>query len=449
MCLMRGFVLRFSRLFAVLVAQAFLWLPATGRAETETTVLRAARMFDATTGALRSDAVVVVRDGRIAAVGKNAVIPPSARVMDFGDATLMPGFIDAHSHLTLEPDGNYYRKTLNELLRNPTEMAFYAGRNAKQTLEAGFTTVRHVGGREFIDVGLRNAIEAGLTPGPRILAAGNAITAPGGSCDRPPFPQHRVAPLTPKEGVCSGPDQCREAVRNQIKWGADVIKICASGGVLSYDPVDVPQLNSEELKAAIDEAHNWKRKVAAHAHGDTAARLAVEAGIDSIEHGSFLSAETLKLMKKKGVFFVPTLMASDWMSRNAHVYPAHIAEKVHIAAASRKSMFKMAVEMDVPIALGTDATVLPDAHGLNAREFVLMVGLGLSPRNALLAGTRNAAKLLSLDHEIGTISEGKWADIVVVPGNPITDIKVTQAPIFVMKRGFVVREGAIQLKTID
>lgn len=438
---MRVFAPRFSRLFAVLVAQAFLWLPATGRAETETTVLRAARMFDAMTGTLRSDAVVVVRDGRIMAVGKNAVIPPGARVMNFGDATLLPGFIDAHSHLTLEPDGNYYRKTLNELLRNPTEMAFYAGRNARRTLEAGFTTVRHVGGREFIDVGLRNAIEAGLTPGPRILAAGNAITAPGGSCDRPPFPLHRVPALTSKEGVCSGAEQCRAAVRNQIKWGADVIKICASGGILSYDPVDVPQLTSDELKAAIDEAHNWKRKTAAHAHGDTAARLAVEAGIDSIEHASFLSAETLVLMKKNGVFLVPTIMAVDWMKRNTDAYPPLIAEKARAAAEAHSRMFRKAVELDVPIALGTDATVLPDAHGLNALEFVLMTDLGLPPEKALLAGTRNAAKLLGLDHEIGTISEGKWADIVAVPGNPVVDIKVTQTPVFVMKRGVVVREG--------
>lgn len=438
---MRVFAPRFSRLFAVLVVQAFLWLPATGRAETETTVLRAARMFDAMTGTLRSDAVVVVRDGRIMAVGKNAVIPPGARVMNFGDATLLPGFIDAHSHLTLEPDGNYYRKTLNELLRNPTEMAFYAGRNARRTLEAGFTTVRHVGGREFIDVGLRNAIDSGLTPGPRILAAGNAITAPGGSCDRPPFPLHRVPVLTSKEGVCSGAEQCRDAVRNQIKWGADVIKICASGGILSYDPVDVPQLTSDELKAAIDEAHNWKRKTAAHAHGDTAARLAVEAGIDSIEHASFLSAETLALMKKKGVFLVPTIMAVDWMKRNTDAYPPLIAEKARAAAEAHSRMFRKAVELDVPIALGTDATVLPDAHGLNALEFVLMTDLGLSPEKALLAGTRNAAKLLGLDHEIGTISEGKWADIVAVPGNPVVDIKVTQKPVFVMKRGVVVREG--------
>src|SRR3546814_8382426 len=199
----------------------------------------------------------------------------------------MPGFIDVHSHLTLEPDENYYRKSLNELMRNPTEMACYAAANARRTLEAGFTTVRHVGGREFIDVGLRNAIAANLTDGPRILAAGNAITATGGSCDRPPFPAQRVAPLTPREGVCTGADQCREAVRDQIKWGADVIKVCASGGVLSYDPVNVPQLTRAELDAAISEAHRWGRTVAAHEHGRSEAR---RVGHECVSTGRFRGA---------------------------------------------------------------------------------------------------------------------------------------------------------------
>ncbi len=411
----------------------------------ETTVLRAARMFDGTSERLRSDAIVVVRGGRIVDVGRDAAIPENARIVDLGDATLMPGFIDAHSHLTLEPDANYYRKTLNELMRNPTEMAFYAAANARRTLEAGFTTVRHVGGREFIDVGLRNAVAADLTAGPRILAAGNAITATGGSCDRPPFPVHRVAPLTPREGVCTGADQCREAVRNQIKWGADTIKVCASGGVLSYDPVDVPQLSRAELDAAIGEAHLWGRKVAAHAHGDTAARLAIEAGVDSIEHGSFLSEETLKTMKAKGVFLVPTFMALDWVKTNADGYPANIGEKARAAAASHAGMFRTALRIGVPIALGTDATVRPDGHGRNAMEFGLMVDAGMRPGAALLAGTSNAAKLLGLDAEIGTLAKGMQADIVAVPGDPLADIRVTERPSFVMQRGRVIREGGRSL----
>lgn len=403
-------------------------------------VLRAARMFDATSERIRDDAIVVVQAGRIVGVGRDAAIPEGARTIDLGDATLLPGFIDVHSHLTLEPDENYYRKTLNELMRNPTEMAFYAGANARRTLEAGFTTVRHVGAREFIDVGLRNAIAANLTPGPRILAAGNAITATGGSCDRAPYPAQRVAPLTPREGVCTGADQCRDAVRNQIKWGADVIKVCASGGVLSYDPVDVPQFTRAELDAAIGEAHHWGRKVATHSHGDTASRLAVEAGVDSIEHGSFLSEDTLKQMKAKGVFLVPTFMAIDWVRKNADSYPPNIAEKARAAAAAHAGMFRAALRLGVPIALGTDATVRPDGHGRNAMEFGLMVDAGMPPAAALIAGTSNAARLLGLDGEIGTLSVGKAADIVAVPGNPITDIRVTERPVFVMQRGRVIRE---------
>ena len=404
----------------------------------ETTVLRAARMFDGTSEQMRSDAIIVIRGERIVGVGRDADIPENARVIDLGDATLLPGFIDAHSHLTLEPDANYYRKTLNELMRNPTEMAFYAAANARRTLEAGFTTVRHVGGREFIDVGLRNAVNAGLTSGPRILAAGNAITATGGSCDRAPFPAHRIAPLTPREGVCTGADQCREAVRNQIKWGADAIKVCASGGVLSYDPVDVPQLSRAELDAAIGEAHLWNRKVAAHAHGDTAARLAVEAGVDSIEHGSFLTEDTLKLMKAKGVYLVPTFMALDWVKTHADDYPANIAEKARVAAASHTEMFRMALRIGVPIALGTDATVRPDGHGRNAMEFALLVEAGMRPGAALLAGTSNAARLLGIQADVGTLVNGMRADIVAVRGDPLTDIRTTERSLFVMQSGRVV-----------
>lgn len=411
--------------------------PSAAQAPAQTLVLKAARMFDATSDELRTDAVIVVRDGKIAAVGDDTPIPAGARVIDFGDATLLPGFIDAHSHLTLEPDGNYYRKRYNELMRPPAEQAFYAGVNARRTLEAGFTTVRHVGGRDFIDVGLRNAIDAGITAGPRMLVSANPITATGGSCDQPPFPPARVAPKTPMEGVCNGAGQCREAVRYQMKWGADVIKVCASGGVLSYDPVDVPQLTQAELNAIVSEAHAWGLKVAAHAHGDTAARYAIEAGIDSIEHGSFITEDTLKLMQQKGVYLVPTLVALAWVEKNADTYSPLIAEKARIAVAAHDDMFRTALRLGVPIALGTDITVMADGHGKNAMAFGLMTDLGMSPASALLAGTREAAKLLGLDSGIGTLEVGKWADIVAVPGDPIANIHATEHPLFVMQRGRV------------
>jgi len=224
-----------------------------------------------------------------------------------------------------------------------------------------------------------------------------------------------------------------------MKWGADVIKICASGGVLSEsDPVDVPQLTPAELAAIMSEAHAWKRKVAAHSHGDVAARLAVEAGVDSIEHGSFLTESTLQLMKQKGVYLVPTRLAVYWVNQQADNLPPVIAEKARAAARAHGDMFKAALRIGVPMAFGTDSGVSP--HGMNAREFALLVELGMPPAQALLSGTRDAAKLLGVDGEVGTLEAGKFADVVAVPGNPLSDIATTERPVFVMKHGAVVLE---------
>lgn len=405
-----------------------------------TIVLKAAHVFDATGVALRDGAAVVITGGKIVSVG-NGPTPAGAKVIDLGDATILPGFIDAHVHLTDELQNDYYKGFYNDMFRFPAEQAHYAEMYAKRTLEAGFTTVRNVGADEFIDVGLRNAINADITEGPRILTAVHAIGSTGGHCDQSPFPPQRIKPVGPIEGVCNGADQCREAVRDQMKWGADVIKICASGGVLSEsDPVDVPQLTPDELTAIISEAHKWKRKVAAHAHGDLAAKLAVEAGIDSIEHGSFLTEATLKLMKAKGVYLVPTRMAVYWTNKGADAYPPKIAEKARAAAAAHEKMFRTALQVGVPIAFGTDSGVSP--HGKNAMEFGLMTDLGMAPSAALLAGTREAAKLLGVDSDSGTLEAGKRADIVAVPGNVLQDIHATEHPLFVMKGGVVVVQKA-------
>jgi imidazolonepropionase-like amidohydrolase len=399
--------------------------------------LKAARLFDSATGALRANGVVVVQGEKIIAAGSNASIPAGAKVIDLGDATLIAGFIDAHTHVTDEFNPNYYRGVYDSLMKFPAEKAFYAERFARRTLDAGFTTVRNVGASDYVDVGLRNAINADVIIGPRILTAVHAIGSTGGHCDQSPFPPENIAPVGPIAGVCNGAEQCREAVRQQMKYGADVIKICASGGVLSEaDPVDVPQLTPAELSAIIGEAHTWKRKVAAHAHGDLSARLAIEAGIDSIEHGTFLTESTLKLMKQKGVYLVPTRMAVYWVNKSADTYPPQIAAKARAAWAAHETMFRMALKVGTPIAFGTDAGVYP--HGQNAMEFGLMTELGMSPTAALLAGTREAAKLLGVEAEVGTLEPGKVADIVAVPGDVLANIRATEHPVLVMSRGRIV-----------
>jgi imidazolonepropionase-like amidohydrolase len=398
----------------------------------ETVVLKAAHIFDATGTALKDGGVVVVRGDRIVSVGGS--VPAGARVIDLGDATLLPGFIDAHTHLTMQLENNYYRMRYQDLMRFPAEQALYAALYAKRTLEAGFTTVRNVGAADFVDISLRNAINAGVTEGPRMLTAAHGIGSPGGHFDEASFPPDRIQPEGPIQGICSGPEQCRQAVRYQMKWGADVIKIAASGGVLSEaDPVDVPQLTLEEMKAIVSEAHAWRRKVAAHCHGDAAARLAIEAGVDSIEHGSFLTEDTLRLMKAKGVWLVPTRLTVEYVLKEVEGYPPQIAAKARAAAAAHGNMFKTALKVGVPIALGTDAAVYP--HGMNAQEFGLYVNLGMTPAQALLSGTRDDAKLLGIESEVGTLEAGKVADIVAVPGNVITDIRATEHPVLVMHLG--------------
>ena len=400
------------------------------------TVIKARHLFDGVSGRLTEPGVVVVAGGRIVAVGTGAAIPADARIVDLGDATLLPGFIDAHVHITDQSSDNSYRDFYQGMLRQPAEQAYYAEKYAHATLAAGFTTVRVVGAGDWVDIALRNAINDGLVQGPRILAAGHAIGSPGGHCDQSPFPPDRVKPLGPIDGVCSGPESCREAVRDQMKWGADVIKICASGGVFSEsDPLKVPQLTPAELEAIVGEAHRWGRKVAAHSHGDEAARLAVEAGVDSIEHGTFLTADTLRLMRQRGTYLVPTRMAGWWSGRHADSFPPPIAKKAKAAATAGAEMMKVALKVGVPIAFGTDSGVSP--HGMNAKEFSLLVADGMSPATALLAATREAAKLLGVDGETGSIEVGKAADLVAVPGNVLEDIAATEHPTFVMARGAV------------
>ncbi len=403
-------------------------------------VLKAAHLFDSVSGKLSEHGMVVVSGTKIQAVGTHINIPDNAQVIDLGDATLMPGFIDAHVHLSQESTRAWYHDWFNNIMRFPAEQAMYGARYAKATLEAGVTTVRDVGSSDYISLGLRNAINAGVIPGPRMLVANYAIGATGGHADQDPVPPQRIAVAGPILGVCNGPEECRAAVRYQIKYGANVIKFMPSGGVLSLsDPVDNPQLTQDEMNAIVSEAHNWGRKVAAHCHGDRAAKMAIAAGVDSIEHGTFLQDDTLQEMKKKHVYLVATLFAGAWVGEHLDTFPPAIAVKARAAAAQAQVMFQHAVKIGVPLAMGTDAGVEP--HGLNAREFSMMTGNGLPPAQALLAGTANGADLLGLADQTGTLAPGKFADIVAVPGNPLADMHVTEHPLFVMKEGTIYLGG--------
>jgi imidazolonepropionase-like amidohydrolase len=418
-----------------------------GRAADELLALRAARMFDGKSNALVQNGVVIVQKDKIADAGSNLPIPSGARVIDLGDATFCPGFMDAHTHLTDDFSGNYNERRLREIDLNVSEQAIRATVFARATVEAGFTTVRDLGSRfvashEFVDVALRNSINKGIIVGPRMLVATKGIGATGGHFDPTngfrDFLFGREPDYT--DGIANGPDEIRKAVRFEVKNGADVIKAAVSGGVLSLtDEVDTPQLTPAEMAALVDESHRLRKKVAVHCHGDQAAREAIEAGVDSIEHGSFMKPETLTMMKRKGTFLTPTLMATEWIMGKIDNYPPALQDKAKAAAAARSDMFRNAVKMGVRISFGTDAAVYP--HGQNAKEFKLMVDLGMPPIDALKSATVNDAELLGIAHKVGTLEKGKLADVIAMAGDPTADITATERVTFVMKEGKIIRQG--------
>ncbi|MBZ5579940.1 MAG: amidohydrolase family protein [Acidobacteriia bacterium] len=421
----------------------FIVLCVSALAQDRPIVLRAAHLFDGKSDRVVSPGVVVVSRGKILAAGSTVTAPPDAEVLDLGDATLLPGFIDAHTHLSFPYAPDYRQQILDGEQKTVAEQALNATEDVRKTLLAGFTTVRDVGSEDFIDIGLRNAIASGKIPGPRMLVAVKSISATGGHCDPGEgFRYGFVRESGIAQGVINSPDEARAAVRFNHKYGADVIKVCATGGVLSLtDDVDTPQLTQAELNALVDEAHALRRKTAAHAHGAEGAKRAIRAGIDSIEHGSFLDDEALRLMKEKGTFYVPTLIAGWWIVQQVdqgklRLTPEVVA-KARLAAESVGQVFRKAVDMGVRIGFGTDSGVYP--HGLNAIEFQLMVEHGMRPIDALKTATSSDAELLGLADRVGTLEPGKLADIVAVPGDPTQDIRQTQKVQFVMKEGKIYR----------
>ena len=408
-------------------------------AQVRPAVLRAARLFDGKSSRVVAPGVVVVADGKILDTGPDASIPPGADVVDLGDATLLPGFMDAHTHLSGEYTGDWRQGFIDQMRKTVAEQALDATENLRNTLMAGFTTCRDLGGSDFIDVGLRNAVRDGKIVGPRMLVATHAIGATGGHCDFGGVRYGLVKENGIEQGVANGPDAVRNAVRFDVKYGADVIKTCATGGVLSLtDDVDTPQMTQAELDALVDEAHALHRKTAAHAHGATGAKRAIRAGIDSIEHGSFLDDEALEMMRARGTYYIPTLMAPWWLGQQLEkgVYmPPAVAAKARAAIQSIDTTFRKALAQGIHIGLGTDAGVYP--HGKNAGEFVLMVKLGMQPIDALKAGTSVDAELLGVAGQLGSLEKGKIADVVAVPGDPTQDITQTQKVVFVMKEGVI------------
>jgi len=411
-----------------------------------TTAIRAGTLIDGTGAAPVRNAVILVQGDRITAVGANVQIPSGVTVIDLSAATVLPGFIDAHVHLASHTigDGDWQHAGLTEM---PSQLALLGAAHAHQTLEAGFTTVRVVGTGNFSDIALRNAVNAGWIPGPRILGAGVSFGIRGGHCDGTnglqPWALGHEAGV--EAGVADGVEEVRNAVRYAVKYGADVIKICATGGVLSLtDSVGVQQYTEEEMRAIVETATQLDRRVAAHAHGTAGIKAAVRAGVTSIEHGSILDAEAVALMKQKGTWLVPTLLAGFTVESLATAgrLPPAIAAKARAIAPRMHNSFKLAVDGGVKIALGTDAGVM--RHGTNAREFALMVRYGMTPMQAIVAGTSGGATLLGLEREIGTIAAGKRADLVAVQGNPLDSIQVLQSVSFVMKDGRVFkRDGQV------
>jgi imidazolonepropionase-like amidohydrolase len=422
----------------VLVFGLLLILASGARAQDQSVrhvVLRAGRILDVKTGHVLTDQAIVIDGDKIVSVGPSAgaKVAAGGTVIDLPDATVLPGLIDAHTHITFNQGDTGYSALGISVPRE----ALTGAKNARITLMAGFTTVRNVGASGYSDVALRDAINAGDVPGPRMMVSGPALGITGGHCDDNllPFEYHHSA-----EGVADGIENVQHKVREVIKYGADVIKICATGGVMSKgDDPNASQYTLEEMKAIVAEAHRLGRKVAAHAHGAQGVQWASEAGIDSIEHGHLMNDASVATLKKNGTYLVPTLYLMDWHKENAarSNLPDYVRKKMEMVSAQGQANVKKAFAAGVKIGFGTDAAVYP--HGLNAHEFAVYVRLGMTPLQAIQTATVNDADLLGWTDKVGTLEPGKFADIIAVDGDPLKDVATLQNVKFVMKGGEVVK----------
>ncbi len=403
-------------------------------------IVRAGRVLDVRTGQMRANQAIVIEGEKIAQIVASSEVKAAAgdTTIDLPDSAVLPGLIDAHTHLTFELSSLGYQGLAISTARE----ALHGARNARITLEAGFTTVRNLGAKDYADIALRDAINEGDAIGPRILASGPALGITGGHCDENllPFAFHHEA-----EGVADGVAAVQHKVREVIKYGADVIKICATGGVLSKgDDPNASQYTIEEMKAIVADAHRLGRRVAAHAHGAEGVRWASEAGVDSIEHGHLMDDAAIATLKKNGTYLVPTLFLTEYMQSNLDRsnVPEFSKQKMRDVAAAAQINAKKAISAGVKVAFGTDAAVYP--HGLNAGEFHVYVKLGMTPLAAIQTATINAADLLGWTKTVGTVEVGKWADLIAVDGDPTKDVTTLEHVKFVMKGGTVYKNDYVK-----
>lgn len=397
------------------------------------TVIKAGKLFDSEKGIFLDNQTIIIKNNLISEIGSNLKIPANAKIIDLSKQTVLPGLIDCHTHITGQPE-NY----MEDLFRKSSiDVAISAHIYTKRTLEAGFTTCRDVGANDYVDVALKRAIDAGKVIGPRLFVSGPFIGATGSHGDLSGFsPYVHVQQIST---IADGVDEIRKKVRMNIKYGADLIKFGATAGVLTEEEsVGGPQYSQEEMNVMVDEAKMWGKKVAAHAHGTEGIKRAVKAGVASIEHGSFIDDEGIELMKQKGTYLVADIYNDDFILAEYTKlgFPQKIIDKEKLVGRTQRENFQKAVKAGVKIAFGTDAGVYP--HGDNAKQFYYMVKFGLTPVQAIQSATINAADLIGVKDKIGSISVGKFADIVAVDGDPIADITLLEKKlIFVMKDGVV------------